>query len=385
MAASELLADGEAKPLDGTLVVSLEQAVAAPVCTRRLALAGARVIKVERAEGDFARGYDDYVKGQSTYFVWANHGKESICLDLKDPDDKALMWRLLARADVFVQNLSAGAVDRLGFDSASLKEAAPRLIVCAISGYGSGHALEGMRAYDMLIQAESGFSSVSGGGRVGVSIADILTGINAYGGILEALARRERTGTGDHFSVSLFASMADLMAVPLLQARYHGKGPSYMGMRHPSIVPYGAFPVADGKEVVIAVQNEREWERLCRDVLRSPALAERPEYASNTKRKSHRDEVEASIASITGALSEAELIDRLEAARVAYGRMNTPEDVLAHPAYREVSVGVGDAESARMPAPPLAAPWLTETLGHCPALGEDTQAIRQEFGEDGNS
>ncbi|WP_018719128.1 CaiB/BaiF CoA transferase family protein [Arhodomonas aquaeolei] len=370
------------KPLAGSLVVSLEQAVAAPVCTARLANAGARVIKIERPEGDFARGYDEYVKGEATYFVWANHGKESVCLDLRDDADRAVFEGLLERADVFVQNLSVGAIDRLGYGWEALNARFPRLIVCGISGYGEDNAYASMRAYDMLIQAESGLSSISGRGRIGVSIADIVTGINAYGAILEALIRRERTGEGERLGASLFSSMADLMAVPLLQTRYAGEAPAYMGMRHPSIVPYGAFPTADGTEVVISIQNEREWERLCRDVLGRPDLFEEPAFASIARRTAERERVEAAVAEATAALSEAALIERLDRARIAYGKLNEPADVLDHPALRQAHVALAGGADAEIPAPPVQARWYGDHLGRCPSLGENTEAIRREFGHE---
>lgn len=369
----------EEKPLSGTVVVSLEQAVAAPVCTSRLANAGARVIKIERPEGDFARAYDGYVKGEATYFVWANHGKESVCLDLRTDDDRAVFENLLARADVFVQNLSVGAIDRLGYDWETLNARYPRLIMCSISGYGEDNEYAQMRAYDMLVQAESGLSSISGRGRIGVSIADIVTGINGYGAILEALIRRQRTGEGERLQASLFASMADLMAVPLLQTRYAGQAPEYMGMHHPSIVPYGAFPTADDTEVVISIQNEREWERLCRDVLERPDLLEEPDFASIALRTRARERVEAAVSEATRRLPETRLIERLSAARIAFGKLNEPRDVLEHPALRLAQVGLANGEEADIPAPPVQARWLDANLGRCPSLGEDTDAIRQEF------
>lgn len=367
------------KPLEDVLVVSLEQAVAAPVCTTRLANAGARVIKIERPEGDFARGYDNFVKGEATYFVWANHGKESICLNLREDADRALFESILARADVLVQNLSSGAIDRLGYGWEVLHGRYPGLILCAISGYGEDNSYARMRAYDMLVQAESGLSSISGGGRIGVSIADIVTGINAYGAILEALANRERTGRGEYLAASLFGSMADLMAVPLLQTRYGGHPPAYMGMRHPSIVPYGAIPTADDTEVVIAIQNEREWVRLCRDVLEAPELLERDEFVSNTARTRARSVVESTLASITRRLPEQTLIERLDQHQIAYGKLNEAPEVLDHPALGWSRVSLGNGDEAEVPAPPVRASWIAGDLGHCPALGENSEAIAREF------
>src|SRR5579875_3662815 len=245
------------KPLDGLLVVALEQAVAAPYCSSRLADAGARVIKVERPEGDFARGYDRAARGQSSYFVWLNRGKESLALDIKDEADRALLHRILARADVFLQNLAPGAAARAGFDPAELVRRWPRLVACSITGYGESGPYRDMKAYDLLIQAETGLANLTGPpeapGRVGVSVSDIAAGLNAYAAILEALYARERTGKGALLSLSLFDATAEWMAVPLLHYEYGGKAPERMGLKHPSIAPYGAFAAADGKEIVISI------------------------------------------------------------------------------------------------------------------------------------
>ena len=367
------------KPLDGILVVSLEQAVAAPVCTARLAAAGARVIKVERTGGDFARYYDAHVKGESTYFVWANRGKESICLDLKCEKDRPVMAALLEKADVFVQNLAQGAAERLGLGQAALQARHPRLITLAISGYGETGAYSDMRAYDMLVQAESGLSSISGGGRIGVSIADILTGINANGAVLEALCQREKTGRGSHIAVSLFDSMADLMAIPLLQTEYTGLPPRYGGMRHPSIVPYGSFPTRSGPDVVIAIQNEREWQRLCEDIMARTDLISDPRSCDNKARTAHRDYVEGVIAAVTGDLDYASLTARLKAAQIAYGAVNPVEAVLDHPALRRVRIDLAGARQADLPAPPARTDWQDDHLGAVPRLDQHGAAIRAEF------
>lgn len=367
------------KPLENVLIISLEQAVAAPVCTARLANAGARVIKVERPEGDFARDYDDLVKGEASYFVWANHGKESICLNLRLDGDREIFESILSVADVLVQNLSSGAIDRLGYSWETLHARYPRLIVCSISGYGEGNPYARMRAYDMLIQAESGLSSISGNGRIGISIADIVTGINAYGAILEALAQRERTGEGSYLSASLFGSMADLMAVPLLQTYYGDQPPTYMGMRHPSIVPYGAFPTADDTEVVVAIQNEREWQRLCCDVLEAPELLSREGFDSNTARTAARALVESTLSAITRRLPEKDFIQRLDDNQIAYGKLNEARDVLEHPALRWAHVALSNGEKVQLPAPPVQAAWISEDLAQCPALNQDGRAIAEEF------
>ena len=330
--------DSKESPLSGVLVVTLEQAVAAPVCTARLADAGARVIKVERPEGDFARAYDDYVKGEATYFVWANRGKESIRLDLKSGDDMVVMERMLAKADVFVQNLAVGAAVRLGLGARALQERFPRLINCSISGYGDSGPYKDMKAYDMLIQAESGLSSVSGRNRIGVSIADIVTGINAYGAILEALAVRQRTGKGSELSLSLFDSLADLMAVPILQQAHTQVAPKNIGMHHPSIVPYGSYPSRDGSEVVIAVHNNREWARLCEQVLILPELVNDPRFVDNKSRTANRKILEPIIAEATGSYPLEELVNKLRVAGIAYGMLNDLPAVVAHPALRNLSV-----------------------------------------------
>ena len=253
--------------LDGLLVLSLEQAVAAPYCSCKLADAGARVIKVERPEGDFARGYDTAVGGLSSYFVWLNRGKQSLVADIKDPADAAMLHRLLARADVFVQNLAPGAAARAGFGSDALRERFPRLITVDISGYGEGNAYAGMKAYDLLVQAESGLAGITGHpagpGRVGVSACDIACGMAAHAGVLEALIARGVTGLGRSLKVSLFDGMADWMNVPLLYFEGTGRMPARVGLAHPSICPYGAFDTKDGASVLIAIQNEREWRSFC--------------------------------------------------------------------------------------------------------------------------
>ncbi len=366
-------------PLSGVLVVALEQAVAAPTCTARLGDAGARVIKVERPEGDFARGYDDYVKGEATYFVWANRGKESIRLNLKSGDDRAFMDRMLARADVFVQNLTVGAAARLGFGAKELHERYPRIITCSISGYGESGPYKDMKAYDMLIQAESGLSSVSGRDRIGVSIADIVTGINAYGAILEALALRRRTGRGSDLSLSLFDSLADLMAVPILQHAHTQVAPKNLGMRHPSIVPYGSYPSRDGSEVMIAVHNNREWARLCEQVLELPDLVEDPRFTDNKSRTANRNILEPIIADATGSYPPEELVKKLRVAGIAYGMLNDLPAVVAHPALRNLSVKLPSGQIADMPAPPAKTPWCQSTFGPVPSLGQHDEKLRAEF------
>src|SRR5487761_1681535 len=287
------------KPLSGLLVVSLEQAVAAPYCSSRLADAGARVIKVERAEGDFARGYDRAAKGLSSYFVWLNRGKESLTADIKDPADAALLHRILAKADVFIQNLAPGAAARSGCGSDALRARYPRLITVDISGYGDTGDYASMKAYDLLVQAESGLAMITGHpagpGRVGVSACDIACGMAAHASVLEALIERGITGQGKGLKVSLFDGMADWMNVPLLFFEGTGTAPARLGLAHPSICPYGAFATADGALVLIAIQNEREWLEFCAKFLDEPDLPRRAGFETNVIRVANRSAVDAHI------------------------------------------------------------------------------------------
>ena len=307
-------AQGTTRPLEGLLVVALEQAVAAPYCSSRLADAGARVVKVERPEGDFARGYDTVARGLSSYFVWLNRGKESLVADIKDPEDAALLHRILARADVFIQNLAPGAAARAGFGSEALRERYPRLVTVDISGYGTGNTYADMKAYDLLVQAESGLASITGHpagpGRVGVSVCDIACGMSAHAAALEALIARARTGEGRRIEVSLFDGMADWMTVPLLYLEGTGQAPRRIGLAHPSICPYGAFELQDGSLVLIAIQNEREWASFCAGVLGEPDLPKRPGFESNTARVDHRAEVDACVARAFRAMSHDTAADR---------------------------------------------------------------------------
>ena len=327
-----------ARPLAGLLVVALEQAVAAPYCSSRLADAGARVIKIERPEGDFARGYDAAVHGQSSYFVWLNRGKESLVADIKDPADAALLHGILGRADVFIQNLAPGAAARAGFGSEALRERYPRLITVDISGYGSGNAYATMKAYDLLVQAESGLTSITGHpagpGRVGVSVCDIACGMSAHAAVLEALIARAQTGQGCRLEVSLFDGMADWMNVPLLYFEGTGQAPRRLGLAHPSICPYGAFELADGGAVLISIQNEREWAQFCAVVLDDPALPSRPGYETNTIRVANRAEVDARVGQAFQDMTRHQAAERLDRARTAYGFVNEVADLAAHPALR---------------------------------------------------
>jgi itaconate CoA-transferase len=368
-------------PLAGVLVVSVEQAVAAPMCTARLADAGARVINVERPEGDFARDYDRAAGAASSYFVWLNRGKQSIALDLRDAGDMALMQRMLARADVLVQNLAPGAFERLGLDAETLTALNRRLIVCAITGYGPG-PMRGRKAYDLLIQAESGLASVTGGpegpARVGVSVVDIATGMYAQAAILEALIARGTTGRGARIEVSMFDAMADWMAVPLIQAEATGANPPRLGLRHASIAPYGVFACKGGASVLLAVQSEREWRAFCREVLEDPGLAEDPDFGSQHDRVARREALEARITAVLARLPLAEATARLDAAGIAYARLNTALDLARHPhlARAEVAVPGGRVE---LPLPPARRDGAAATLGDVPALDAHGEAIRAEF------
>ena len=369
------------RPLEGILVVSIEQAVAAPLATGRLADAGARVIKVERPEGDFARGYDTAANGISSYFAWANRGKESIALDLRDDGDRAVMARLLDAADVFVQNLAVGAVERLGYGANELRARRPELICCDISGYGPTGPYAEMKAYDLLVQAESGILSVSGGpgepGRIGVSIADAGTGTNAALAIMQALFRRQRTGDGAHLTASLFETMADWMTVPLLHHDYGAGAPDRVGLAHPSISPYGGFASADGETVLISIQSDREWVILCKEILGRPEMGDDPRFATNNARVANRPRTDGAVAEAFGRLPTAELQERLREARIAFAMVNDVPALSRHPQLRRIEL-THELGSVALPAPPVRADW--EEFGPVPAVDEHGPAIRAEFG-----
>ncbi|MBB3178393.1 CaiB/BaiF CoA-transferase family protein [Variovorax sp. Sphag1AA] len=361
------------KPLDGIFVVALEQAVAAPYCSSRLADAGARVVKVERPSGDFARGYDRAVFGESSYFVWINRGKESVALDLTREADKERLHALVAQADVFIQNLAPGAAARLGFGADALRTKYPRLITCDISGYGESGPLHLLKAYDLLVQAESGLVAVSGApgpwGRIGVSICDITAGMNALIGVQQALLQRERTGRGSGVKVSLFDSASELMAVPYLQARYGAGAPDRVGLKHPSIAPYGSFVCSDGREIVLSIQNEREWESFCRTVLDDAALATDARFTGNNARTSNREVLEESIQQVFGLLTYAEAVDRLTEAQTAYGAINSVHDLIAHPQLRTRPMDV-HGRTVEVPAPPYVMEWDDRQFPPVPAIDE---------------
>ena len=369
--------------LDGITVVALEQAVAAPYASGRLADAGARVIKIERDEGDFARGYDALVNGESAYFVWLNRGKESIRLDVKKPEDHAILDRMIAKADVFIQNLAPGAAARLGFGPDALLARFPRLIHCSISGYGDEGPYRDQKAYDLLIQAESGLCAINGtedgAARVGVSVCDIAAGMTAFQAILQGLFARERSGKGRAIEVSLFHAMADWMNVPYMQTRYGGKPPARVGLKHPSIAPYGAYDCADGKAVLISIQNEREWVRLCAEVLDSAALATDPRFADNSLRVANRPALEVIVAKAFAAHPREAMIERLQKARIAFGRLSDLEDLLTHPQNRLISVTTSAGE-VEMLAPGAVVKGDTSTYRPVPALGAHDAPLRAEFG-----
>ena len=368
--------------LDGLLVLSLEQAVAAPYCSSRLADAGARVIKIERPEGDFARGYDAAVHGLSSYFVWLNRGKQSLVADLKDPADAALLHRILARADVFIQNLAPGAAERAGFGSAGLRARHPRLITMDITGYGAGHDYAGMKAYDLLVQAESGVASITGHpagpGRIGVSACDIACGMSAHAAVLEALIGRGVTGRGCGLACSLFDGMADWMNVPLLYTEGTGRVPARLGLAHPSICPYGAFATGDGALVLISIQNEREWAGFCAGFLGEPDLASAPGYDSNNARVANRPKVDGHVAAAVLRLSRDAAAARLRAANVAYGFVNDVPALARHPALRRTAVRTPGG-SVQLVAPPVLHDGEAPVLGPVPAIGQHSAAIRQQF------
>ena len=369
-------------PLEGVLAVSVEQAVAAPLCSSRLADAGARVIKVERPGGDFARAYDRVVNGDSAYFVWLNRGKESVVLDIKEEEDLALLKRMIARADVFIQNLAPGAAERAGIGSAALREAHPRLVTCDISGYGEDGPCRDMKAYDLLVQAESGLCSVTGApeapGRVGVSVCDIAAGLNALCGIGQALFEREHTGRGSGVQVSLFGGMADWMTVPYLYQVHRGAPPPRAGLSHPSVAPYGAYETADGKQVLISIQNEREWRALCAEVIERPEVAEDPRFCNPVARVENRPALEEIVRGALARWPRDEAMRRLRAARVACGALNDVADFAAHPQLRTVSYDAPGG-AATVVAPPVIRSGEAPEYRPVPRIGEHSESLRAEF------
>ncbi len=372
------------KPLSGLLIVAIEQAVAVPLCTARLVDAGARVIKVERTEGDFARSYDHAAKGESSYFAWLNQGKESVCLNFKQSEDATFLWSMLKHADVLIQNLSPGALARAGFSIDELHRVNKKLIICNVSGYGDTGPASDKRAYDLLVQAESGLISVSGSeadaGRIGVSICDIGAGITAYSAILEAIIKRHKTGEGEAISVSLFDVAAEWMTVPHVHAQFGDGAPKPAGLRHPSIAPYGAFTCRDNRLVLISIQNEREWERLCKDVLESEPLFTNTQFASNNERVKNREKLEAQINAITQNLSADEFEQRLQNASIAFGAINTASELAKHPAFRSRTATTAAGEHMLLPAHPVLhqKPSVDEHK-RTPTVGQHTELVRAEF------
>lgn len=376
------------RPLDHITVVSLEHAIAAPFCTRQLADLGARVIKVERpGEGDFARAYDQRARGLSSHFTWVNRSKESLTLDLKQPAALDVLQDLLARADVLVQNLAPGAAARMGLGYEQLRERFPRLVVCDISGYGNDGPYRDKKAYDLLIQSEAGYLSVTGTReepvKSGNSIADIAAGMYAYSSVLAALLQRQHTGAGSHIDVSMLESLAEWMGFPMYYAYEGAEPPPRSGASHATIYPYGPFEAGDGKAVMLGLQNEREWKAFCEQVLLRPELADDALYASNAKRNANRDSLKALILQEFGKLTAAQVVERLERAKIANAQVNTMADVWAHPQLkardrlREVDSPVGAITALLPPGRNSSFDYRMDAI---PAVGQHTEAILRELG-----
>ncbi|MEV4647389.1 CaiB/BaiF CoA-transferase family protein [Saccharopolyspora sp. NPDC049357] len=376
-------------PLEGIVVVALEQAVAAPFATRQLADLGARVIKVERAGGDFARDYDTTVNGMASHFVWLNRNKESVVLDLKSDEGRRAMDKLLAKADVFLQNLAPGAAARLGFGADELRARHPRLIVGDLSGYGSDGPYRDKKAYDLLVQCEAGLVSITGGrdepAKSGISVADIAGGMYAYSGVLTALYERERTGEGSVFEVSLLDALAEWMGFPYYYTVYGGKPPSRTGARHAAIAPYGPFGTGGGAQVFLAVQNDREWRKLCEEVLMHPDLVEDPRFATNPDRVDNERELTAAIEAVFADLPVEEVVARLDRAQIANARMRTVEEFADHPQladrnrWHEVDSPVGPLRALQ---PPVTLAGRAPRMDRIPDVGEHTDAVLAELGEE---
>ncbi|MFP3443502.1 CaiB/BaiF CoA transferase family protein [Pseudomonas sp. SIMBA_067] len=378
------------RPLDGITVISLEHAIAAPFCTRQLADLGARVIKVERpGSGDFARGYDQRVNGLASHFVWTNRSKESLALDLKQDIAEDILGQLLEQADVLVQNLAPGAAARLGLSFEQLHERFPRLIVCDISGYGAGGPYEQKKAYDLLIQSEGGFLSVTGGpgedgmAKAGNSIADIAAGMYAYTGVLSAVLLREKTGIGSHVEVSMLESLVEWMNYPLYYAYEGAPPPPRAGAAHATIYPYGPFPVGDGSTVMLGLQNEREWQLFCQHVLIRPELADDDRFSANFKRVANRDALRALIIEAFAPLSFDTVIQRLDQASIANAKVNDMQGVWEHPQlkardrWRRIDTAAGSVPSL---LPPATSNAFAPRMGPVPALGEHSENILAELG-----
>lgn len=371
------------KDLTGITVVAVEQAVAAPYASSRLADAGARVIKVERPEGDFAREYDRSVKGQSAYFLWLNRGKESVCIDLKQESDRELLHMLLSRADVFIHNLKPNLLAGMGFGGAALRAGYPRLIGCEITGFGLSGPFADLKAYDLIVQGESGLCEITGNeagpSRVGVSVCDISAGMNAHAAILQALFARERSGEGCWIQISLFDSIADWMNVPLLHFRYSGTAPKRVGVNHATIAPYGAYQSRDGIKIIFSVQNEREWHLFCKMFLQRADLIDDPRFSHNDARVGRRAELDELIEFVFSSMTAEDAMARLKAAKLAYGRLNTLERASTHPHLRSVLQETVAGDISIVPPAPIVNEPGPYSFRRVPALGEHSAAIRDEF------
>jgi crotonobetainyl-CoA:carnitine CoA-transferase CaiB-like acyl-CoA transferase len=375
-------------PLDGMLVVSVEQAVSAPLATRQLADLGARVVKIERPDGgDFARGYDRSVKGMASHFVWLNRSKESVAVDFTSPGGREVVERLVAKADVFVQNLAPGAAARRGLDAATLQARYPRLVAVDLSGYGPVGPFRDKRAYDLLVQSEAGLVSVTGTpeapAKAGIPIADIAAGMYIFSGVLAGLLRRERGGGGAALDVSMFDTVVEWMGHQVQHTLHTGEQPPRMGVSHPAIAPYNRYPTADGNEVMLGIQNDREWRRLAADLLGKPELGTDPAYATNVARTANRDAVDALVGAATARLTTQDLTTLLDAAGIATARLNELPQVIEHPQlsardrWREVGSPVGPLPT---PLPPIGFPADPPRLDPIPALGQHTGAVLTELG-----
>ena len=364
-------------PLEGITVIAVEQAVAAPFCTSRLADAGATVIKIERPEGDFARSYDAAAKGQSSYFVWLNRGKQSLVVDLATIEGRVQLDALIASADVLVQNLKPGSMEKLGFVRETMRQKYPKLICCTVTGYGDTGPYAQRKAYDLLIQAESGLASLTGGpeapARVGMSVVDVATGAAAHAAILEALIARGRTGQGADIRISMFDVMADWLTVPLLNAE-NGNTPKRIGLSHTSIAPYGVFKSKDGRDVLISIQNEREWQMLCAKVMNMPDLPKDSRFATGIARVQNRTLTDETVAGVFGALMRDELVARLNDADIAFAEVNTMDDLAKHPHLRRIEVGTPNGVIT-YPAPAAQVMGEKRKYGPVPAIGEHSIAI----------
>lgn len=380
-------------PLDGLLVVSVEQAIAAPFASRQLADLGARVIKIERpGVGDFARAYDHTVKGLASHFVWTNRSKESLTLDLKRPEALDVLQRLVSRADVFLHNLAPGAMGRLGLGSAVVRQQHPRLVICEISGYGGSGPYRDKKAYDLLVQSEAGLVSITGTpeapSKVGISIADIAAGMYAFSSILAALIRRSTTGTGALLDISMFDALAEWMGYAAYYTGYGGTPLPRTGARHAAIAPYGPYTAGDGHVVYLGLQNEREWARFCADVLEQPSLASDPRFSSNALRVEHHDELEVIIVRAFTGKTAQQVVDSLEAAQIANARMNTVSEFLDHPQlaargkWQDIESPVGPLRAL---VPPFGFDDVRPRMGPIPALGEHTDRILTELGFDSDT